>query len=78
MVGKHILEELGSFDEALACFERAVEVKPGYVEARNNLGHALRAVGRFDDAAQQLEQVLRAAPDSPLAQRAGGAGMSKP
>src|SRR3979409_1537424 len=43
-----ILAANGLFSEAIPCFERAVALKSGYGETRNNLGRALRSVGRLD------------------------------
>jgi predicted O-linked N-acetylglucosamine transferase (SPINDLY family) len=44
-----------------------VALNSGYIEARNNLGRGLRSLGRFDEALLQFEQVLKSAPDSPVA-----------
>src|SRR5258708_38431868 len=38
-----ILAANGLFPEAVSCFERAVALKAGYVEARNNLARGLRS-----------------------------------
>ena len=38
-------------EEALACFQRAVEIKPEYAEAHNNLGMELGNREKMDDAA---------------------------
>jgi len=54
-----ILAANGSFADATACFERAVGLNPGYIEARNNLGRGLRSLGRLDEARMQFEQVLK-------------------
>jgi tetratricopeptide (TPR) repeat protein len=37
-------------DEAIACYRTAIEAKPGYPDAHNNLGIALRLSGRADEA----------------------------
>ena len=37
------LPERGQFGEAMAAYRRALELKPDYAEAHNNLGNALRS-----------------------------------
>ena len=36
--------------EAVACYRRALELKPDYAEAHNNLGNALKDQGKPDEA----------------------------
>ncbi len=45
-------------DEAIAQFERAVELDPALVEARLNLGEVYTQLRRFDDAATQYRKIL--------------------
>jgi tetratricopeptide (TPR) repeat protein len=45
-----VLKELGDTKASIAHFERAIELDKHNLEARSNLGHALLAVGRYDDA----------------------------
>src|ERR1700738_1064938 len=61
-----ILAANGLFVDALPCFEKAVALKPGYHEARNNLARGWRALGRLDEATKQFELVLKSTPDSPM------------
>jgi tetratricopeptide (TPR) repeat protein len=49
--------------EAVEAFERAVELSPGFVEAREELADAYRALGRIDDELEQL-QVLAGLDDT--------------
>ena len=44
------LRDQGKLDEAAACFRQAVERKPDYAEAHNNLGNALRDQGELEEA----------------------------
>jgi predicted O-linked N-acetylglucosamine transferase (SPINDLY family) len=62
-----ILAANAQFSEALPCFERALAIKPSYLDARNNLARTLRSLGRLDQAIEQFEMVLQAAPRSPAA-----------
>ena len=45
------------------CFRRALALKPAFVQARYNLGIALRNLGRLDDARTELESVIASQPN---------------
>src|SRR5208282_3752304 len=45
-------------DEAVACYERALALKPGYAQAHYNLGCALRSLGKVDEALVQFRTAL--------------------
>lgn len=55
------------FSEAIAGFRRAVDIRPDFPEAWNELGFALRQTGQFTDALKAYEQALRLRPDFPEA-----------
>ena len=57
----------GRTNDALAQFQRAVELEPAFVEARFNLGGILLAQGRLDDALSQYEKVAQLKPGLPQA-----------
>jgi len=40
--------ELGRVDDARASHRRALEINPEFAEAHNNLGNALRSLGKLD------------------------------
>ena len=44
------LKEQGKLDEAIACFRRALELKPDVAETHSNLGVALKEQGKLDEA----------------------------
>lgn len=48
-IGRSMLD-LEAFDKAAACFRLALALKPDYAEASFNLGHALKRLGRLDEA----------------------------
>jgi Flp pilus assembly protein TadD len=50
-----VLKRRGRFAEAEACYRRALEANPEYVEARLNLGNALSAAGDLDGAKREFE-----------------------
>ncbi len=55
------------FSEAIAGYRRAVEIRPNFPEAWNELGFALRQTGQFTDALKAYEQALRLRPEFPEA-----------
>ena len=52
-------------DEAIACYRRALEVKPDHVEAHNNLGIVLKDQGKLDEAIACFRRALELKPDLP-------------
>jgi len=60
----NVFNASGRIPEAITFYERALLIKPAYVEAHYNLGVVLSKVpGRLQDAAAQYEAVLRLKPD---------------
>jgi tetratricopeptide (TPR) repeat protein len=57
------LAYVGRVTEAIAQFERALQIKPDYAEAHYNLGIALGRTGRLSEAIAQFEQALQIKPD---------------
>ena len=51
------------YDEAVACYRRALELKPDYAEAHNNLGNALKDQGKLDEAVACYRRALELKPD---------------
>src|SRR5688572_27089863 len=60
----------GENDEAIRVCRAGLEQHPGYLSARVTLGRALLEIGQFDEAQNELEQVIRVAPDNLAAIRA--------
>jgi tetratricopeptide (TPR) repeat protein len=54
----------GRFDEAVATCEAGLQRHPAYLSARVTLGRALLEMGRFENARDELERVLRIAPEN--------------
>jgi tetratricopeptide (TPR) repeat protein len=61
---------LGRFTDAIETCRAGLQRHPSYVSARVTLGRALLETGEFDAAADDLEQVLRVAPENLAAIRA--------
>lgn len=59
--------KLGESAQAIPYLQRAVEIKPQYVDAHNNLGMALSAVGRRREAIAQFQTAIRIDPAKPEA-----------
>jgi tetratricopeptide (TPR) repeat protein len=57
------LEEEGKRDEALACYRRALELKPDYAEALKNIGNAFLEEGKLDEAISFLHRALTLNPN---------------
>ena len=54
----------GRFEEAIATCQAGLQRHPAYLSAHVTLGRALLETGQFDEARQELEHVLRAAPEN--------------
>ena len=57
-----VLYYRGALEAALASFQRAVEMVPGFAEAHNNLGLALSRLGRAEEAVAAFKEALRLEP----------------
>ena len=55
------------FPAAASSFRRAVEVRPNFPEAWNELGFALRQTGKYEEALQAYDQALKLRPNFPEA-----------
>jgi tetratricopeptide (TPR) repeat protein len=62
----------GKYERARETFERAIRINPTYVPARVNLGNALAALHRDDDALNQFLGVIALKPDDLLALKNAG------
>jgi tetratricopeptide (TPR) repeat protein len=56
----------GDSEAAIAHFEKALQIDPGYLEARNNLGTRLLRLGRFPQAVEEFERALALDRTAPL------------
>jgi protein O-GlcNAc transferase len=62
-----VLRDQGRIEESIAACHRALELRPGYAEAHNNLGNALKDRGEVDEAIAAFRQALQFEPDYPEA-----------
>lgn len=61
-LGRELLGDPARRPEAVACFERALALRPDYYEARTNLGLALTQSGRAPDALPHLHRAVELEP----------------
>jgi tetratricopeptide (TPR) repeat protein len=60
----------GRFEEAIAACLSGLKRHPSYLSARMTLGCALIEAGRYEEAEEEIEVVLRMAPENLAATRA--------
>ena len=58
----NVLQQTGQVEESITCYQHAIELRPGFAEAFNNLAAALRAVRRAGRALQAVERALSLRP----------------
>jgi tetratricopeptide (TPR) repeat protein len=58
-----VLLKKGSVNEAIAQFQKALQIEPDFAEARNNLGNALLRKGSLDEAIAHYQRALQIKPD---------------
>ena len=56
------LKNLGRLDEALMNYDRAIALKPDYVEAHSNRGNCLDEMGRYPEALLSYQDALALQP----------------
>jgi len=57
------LAEQGELDEAITCYTKSLQLRPGYAPAHNNLGNALYLKGRFEQAFTHYTKAVRYDPN---------------
>jgi tetratricopeptide (TPR) repeat protein len=60
----------GRYKESVATCKAGLQRHPAYLSARVTLGRSLIELGQYDEAARELEHVVKAAPDNLAAIRA--------
>jgi tetratricopeptide (TPR) repeat protein len=63
-----LLDDLGRRDEAIACFQAALRVRPRFAFPRLNLSRALAAEGKSDEALALISDFVQADPSDALMQ----------
>ncbi len=57
------LNKQGKLDEAVACYRRALQLRPDHADAHYHLGNALKDLGRLDEAIPCYRRTLELKPD---------------
>ncbi len=65
------LAQQGRFDEAVASFQQALQLRPDYIDAHNNLGNVLMFQGRLEEAVSSYQRALQRLPADSVSYRAG-------
>jgi len=60
------LSEKGEANEAIARFQQALQINPGYAPAHGSLGDILLQMGRVDDAISHYQSALQIEPNDPV------------
>ena len=60
------LKELGRLDEAVASYDKAIQIRPDYADAYSNRGAALQELGRLGEAAENYRKAISIAPQNGL------------
>ena len=56
------LQAVARFTEAIACYDRAILLKPGYMEAHRNRANALKQLGRLAEAITSYDHAIALKP----------------
>jgi len=59
----NVLLRLRRYDDAVASFDKVIELRPDYPQPYNSRGNALQALRRFDEAVESYETAIALKPD---------------
>ncbi|ABG52354.1 Tetratricopeptide TPR_2 [Trichodesmium erythraeum IMS101] len=62
-IGNKLLRE-GKLEEAIASYEKAIELNPQFAWSYQNMGHAFEKLGRIDEAIAAFRQAVAKSPES--------------
>jgi tetratricopeptide (TPR) repeat protein len=71
------LRELGRYEEAVASYDKAIEIKPDNDSAWNNRGNALDELGRYSEAIASYDKAIEIKPDNDSAWHNRGIALEK-
>ncbi len=69
--------KMARWPEAVACYQEALRLKPGYAEAHNNLGNTLSQLGRYQEAIASFQEASQIKPDYAEAHNGMGNALHK-
>ncbi len=57
------LQSIGRFEEAVDCYNQAIQINPDYADAYGNRGNALKELGQLDEAIKSYNKVIQLNPN---------------
>ena len=57
------LQGQGKLQEAVASYDKAIQIRPDYADAYSNRGAALQELGRLDEALESCDKAIQIRPD---------------
>ncbi|MDR2205125.1 MAG: tetratricopeptide repeat protein [Flavobacteriaceae bacterium] len=54
----------GEYQEAIECYDKAIDINPDYAEAYNNKGSALGILGKYEEAIECYDKAIELKPDN--------------
>jgi len=63
IVSVYLFLKMGQTNDAIADFQKALEVDPKYIDAHNNLGIVLAESGRMDEGIEQFQLAFKINPN---------------
>jgi tetratricopeptide (TPR) repeat protein len=57
------LDNLGKYEQAIECYDKALEIEPNYILAWYNKGNALGNLGKPEEAIECYDKALQIEPD---------------
>lgn len=61
-IGKTLIDE-GKYEEAIECFDKALELDPTYIRAYNNKGCVFEALNKHEEAIECYDKAIELNPD---------------
>ncbi len=71
------LAKLGKYEEAIECFDKAIELNPNFAPAWNNKGVALAKLGKYEEAIKCYDKALEIDPNYYYAWNNKGVALAK-
>ena len=61
------LYDAGKYEEAIASFDKALEIKPKFADVWNSKGDALRGLKKYEEAVTSYDKAIEADPKDAIA-----------
>jgi len=57
------LHDAGKYEEAVASYDKAIEIKPEFADVWNNKGEALRVLKKYEEAIASFDKAIEIKPE---------------